>query len=68
MAGENHEFRISGNGVDKEPINVFTMDSQTGEVFVHRSVDREQYENTFHVSNRGIAPVSPTFLTVGEEI
>lgn len=59
---------MSGNGVDKEPMNVFTMDSHTGEVYVHRSVDREQYENPFKVSNRGTATVSPTFLTVGEEI
>lgn len=50
MAGTNHEFQISGNGVDEDPINVFTIDSHTGEVFVHRAVDREQYEKSFHVS------------------
>uniref|UniRef100_H2RUK1 Cadherin domain-containing protein n=1 Tax=Takifugu rubripes TaxID=31033 RepID=H2RUK1_TAKRU len=48
----NHEFHISGNGVDQDPINVFTINSHTGEVFAHRAVDREQYEKPFHVSKR----------------
>lgn len=45
-----HEFRISGHGVDEDPVNVFTINSQTGEVLAHRSLDREQYQQTFHVS------------------
>ncbi|XP_029689503.1 cadherin-like protein 26 isoform X2 [Takifugu rubripes] len=48
LAG-NHEFHISGNGVDQDPINVFTINSHTGEVFAHRAVDREQYEKPFHI-------------------
>lgn len=52
--GENVEFHISGHGVDEDPVNMFSIDSQTGEVLAHRSVDREQYEKTFHVSKLGI--------------
>lgn len=56
--GGNYELHISGHGVDEDPVNVFTMDPQTGEVYAHRSVDREQYENTFHVSKLGIGVFS----------
>ena len=49
MAGEDHEFRISGRGVDLEPVNLFSIDPDTGIVYVHHSVDREAYELPFHV-------------------
>ncbi|XP_060794624.1 cadherin-like protein 26 isoform X3 [Neoarius graeffei] len=41
----NHtlKFSISGQGVDKEPKGVFSIDENTGEVFIHKPIDREIY-------------------------
>ncbi|XP_042347606.1 cadherin-like protein 26 [Plectropomus leopardus] len=36
-------FRISGQGVEKDPKNVFSINENTGEIFVHRAVDYEKY-------------------------
>uniref|UniRef100_A0A3Q4BPL5 Cadherin domain-containing protein n=1 Tax=Mola mola TaxID=94237 RepID=A0A3Q4BPL5_MOLML len=49
MVGNDHEFRISGRGVNLEPVNLFSIDPDTGIVYVHRSVDRESYERPFHI-------------------
>ncbi|XP_072553524.1 cadherin-like protein 26 [Salminus brasiliensis] len=37
------KFSINGQGVDKEPMGVFTIDDLTGVVIVHKSIDREMY-------------------------
>lgn len=50
MTGKNHKFHISGDGVDVEPLNVFSIDPNTGFVSAQRPIDREQYEKPFHVS------------------
>ncbi|XP_060794646.1 cadherin-like protein 26 isoform X3 [Neoarius graeffei] len=41
----NHtlKFSISGHGVDEEPKGVFSIDENTGEVFIHKPIDREIY-------------------------
>ncbi|CAG04085.1 unnamed protein product, partial [Tetraodon nigroviridis] len=44
----NYEFRISGQGVDEEPINTITVNPETGEVSALRCIDREQYGQPFH--------------------
>lgn len=54
MTGENHEFRISGNGVDVEPVNVFSIDSELGTVYALQPIDRETYWKPFHVSKHKI--------------
>ncbi|KAM3617046.1 uncharacterized protein V6R79_001623 [Siganus canaliculatus] len=48
-SGDHHEFRISGMGVDVEPLNVFSIDPHTGLVYAHRSIDRELYPRPFHI-------------------
>ncbi|KAM6982493.1 cadherin-like protein 26 [Tautogolabrus adspersus] len=48
MTGD-HEFRISGMGVDKPPTGVFWIDKVTGEVFANRALDREMYPKPFHI-------------------
>lgn len=50
MTGQNHKFHISGNGVDLEPLNVFSINPNTGVVSAHRPIDRELHEKPFHVS------------------
>ncbi|KAM4614386.1 cadherin-13 [Discoglossus pictus] len=35
------KFRLTGKGVDKEPKGIFTINENTGEVLVTRSLDRE---------------------------
>lgn len=47
--GDNHRFHISGMGVTEEPLGIFTIDETTGDVRVHKPIDRETYE-IFHVS------------------
>ncbi|XP_068585826.1 cadherin-like protein 26 [Cebidichthys violaceus] len=37
-------YHISGMGVDEEPLGVFSIDENTGVVFAHKSVDREDFE------------------------
>lgn len=69
-SGTVHEFRLSGVGVDLEPLNVISIDPSTGVVYAHRSVDREKYEEPFHVSKYWITNPSDgkyilyRFLTV----
>ncbi|KAM4610325.1 cadherin-like protein 26 [Polymixia lowei] len=47
--GKNkHEFRISGMGVTKDPLGVFSIDKDTGMVYVHSAIDREKYPS-FHI-------------------
>lgn len=46
---QHHKFRIRGMGVTEEPFGVFSIDEQSGDVYVHRSVDREQF-SIFSVS------------------
>ncbi|KAG5838416.1 hypothetical protein ANANG_G00223480 [Anguilla anguilla] len=41
-------YSISGHGVDEDPLGVFTINSETGEVFAHKPVDREEYP-IFHI-------------------
>ena len=47
--GEEHYFKISGTGVNEEPMGVFTIDRKTGVVSVHKAIDRETHK-FFHVS------------------
>ncbi|XP_053338693.1 cadherin-like protein 26 [Clarias gariepinus] len=37
------KFRISGQGVTEDPKDLFTINENTGEIFVHRAIDREKY-------------------------
>ncbi|KAM9633597.1 desmocollin-1 isoform 1-T1 [Trichechus inunguis] len=37
-------YSISGPGVDKEPVNFFYIERDTGYIFCTRSIDREQYQ------------------------
>lgn len=43
------KFLIKGEGVTIEPFGLFTMDTVTGDVFIHRAVDRE-VKHVYHVS------------------
>ncbi|KAM9351476.1 cadherin-like protein 26 [Symphorus nematophorus] len=49
MTGNNHEFRISGMGVNIPPLNVFSIDATTGIVYAHRKIDREEFPKPFHI-------------------
>ncbi|XP_051736897.1 cadherin-like protein 26 [Ctenopharyngodon idella] len=42
------KFRITGDGVTKEPRDLFSIDENTGIVYVHRAIDRE-LNPIFHV-------------------
>ncbi|XP_073679074.1 cadherin-like protein 26 [Garra rufa] len=42
------KFHISGDGVTKEPIGLFSIDENSGIVYVHQPIDRERYP-IFHV-------------------
>lgn len=70
MTGQNHVFRISGNGVDLEPLKVFSINPNTGVVYAHRPIDRELHEKHFHVSKYWITNhfedkyISYRFLTI----
>ncbi|KAK1801610.1 hypothetical protein P4O66_022189 [Electrophorus voltai] len=39
----NHtlRFSISGQGVNEDPVGVFSINDRTGEVFIHKPIDRE---------------------------
>ncbi|XP_053338504.1 cadherin-like protein 26 [Clarias gariepinus] len=37
------KFRLSGQGVTEEPKGVFTIKQKTGEIFIHKPLDREAY-------------------------
>ncbi|ROL23488.1 Cadherin-like protein 26 [Anabarilius grahami] len=42
------KFRITGDGVTKEPLGLFSINENTGIVYVHRAIDRE-LNRMFHV-------------------
>ncbi|XP_030069625.1 desmocollin-1 [Microcaecilia unicolor] len=37
-------YSISGQGVDMPPVNLFYIKAETGEIFVTRTIDREEYQ------------------------
>ncbi|XP_042268836.1 cadherin-13 isoform X2 [Thunnus albacares] len=41
----NHIFRLTGPGADQDPKGLFTIDIDTGEVSVSRSLDREDFDS-----------------------
>ncbi|XP_070825168.1 cadherin-like protein 26 [Chaetodon trifascialis] len=49
MSGKDHEFRISGMGVDLEPKGVFYIDPDNGTVFARHKIDREIHDKPFHI-------------------
>ncbi|XP_072489484.1 cadherin-like protein 26 [Notamacropus eugenii] len=38
-------YIISGPGVNKHPIGLFSIDNRNGKVYVHRSIDREEIQS-----------------------
>ena len=48
---DNHVFRITGTGVTEKPLGVFSIDGTTGEVMVHKAINREEIA-FFHVRYR----------------
>ncbi|XP_052450211.1 cadherin-like protein 26 isoform X1 [Carassius gibelio] len=42
------KFRISGDGVTRDPVGLFSIDENTGTVSVHRAIDRE-INPIFHI-------------------
>ncbi|XP_014000947.1 cadherin-like protein 26 [Salmo salar] len=45
---KSHQFRLSGTGVNEEPVGVFSIDDNDGVVYVHKPIDRETYP-FFHI-------------------
>ncbi|XP_046895960.1 cadherin-like protein 26 isoform X2 [Hypomesus transpacificus] len=45
---DNHVFRITGTGVTEKPLGVFSIDGTTGEVMVHKAINREEIA-FFHI-------------------
>lgn len=41
----NHIFRLTGPGADQDPKGLFTIDMETGDVSVSRSLDREAIDS-----------------------
>ncbi|KAM3870096.1 cadherin-13 [Diretmus argenteus] len=41
----NHIFRLTGHGADQDPKGLFTIDIETGDVSVSRSLDREAIDS-----------------------
>lgn len=37
-------YSISGRGVDQEPLNLFFIEKDTGNLYCTRPVDREEYD------------------------
>ncbi|XP_057554078.1 desmocollin-1 isoform X2 [Hippopotamus amphibius kiboko] len=56
-------YSISGPGVDKEPVNLFFINKDTGDIFCTRSIDREQYQQfqviAYATTADGYAPEYP---------
>ncbi|XP_070766701.1 cadherin-like protein 26 [Enoplosus armatus] len=46
--GQSHIYRISGMGVTEEPLGVFSIDENSGSVYVHKAIDREKHQ-LFHI-------------------
>ncbi|XP_032459197.1 desmocollin-2-like isoform X3 [Phocoena sinus] len=61
-------YSISGPGVDKEPLNLFYVERDTGNLFCTRPVDREKYPSfelvAFATTKDGYTPESPLPLLI----
>ncbi|KAM6218760.1 desmocollin-1 isoform 2-T2 [Rhynchocyon petersi] len=61
-------YSISGPGVDKEPLNLFYIDRDTGDMFCTRSIDREQYQQFslygYATTADGYAPEYPLPIVI----
>ncbi|XP_075388992.1 desmocollin-1 [Tenrec ecaudatus] len=61
-------YSISGPGVDKEPLNLFYIDRDTGDMFCTRSIDREQYQQFslygYATTSDGYAPEYPLPIVI----
>ncbi|XP_048219192.1 desmocollin-1 isoform X4 [Perognathus longimembris pacificus] len=59
-------YSISGPGVDKEPLNLFYIEKDTGDIYCTRSIDREQYDQFmvygYATTVDGYAPDYPLLL------
>lgn len=64
-------YSIRGPGVDREPINLFYVERDTGNLFCTRPVDREQYESfeliAFATTPDGYTPELPLPLVIRVE-
>lgn len=49
MSGDNHLFKIRGDGVDREPVDTISIDPHNGIVYANRPIDREAYPKPFHI-------------------
>ncbi|XP_059974242.1 desmocollin-2 isoform X1 [Mesoplodon densirostris] len=61
-------YSISGPGVDKEPLNLFYVERDTGKLFCTRAVDREKYPSfelvAFATTQDGYTPEYPLPLLI----
>ncbi|XP_033291142.1 desmocollin-2 isoform X3 [Orcinus orca] len=61
-------YSISGPGVDKEPLNLFYVERDTGNLFCTRPVDREMYPSfelvAFATTKDGYTPEYPLTLLI----
>ncbi|XP_012512067.1 PREDICTED: desmocollin-2 isoform X1 [Propithecus coquereli] len=61
-------YSIKGPGVDKEPLNLFYVERDTGNLYCTRSVDREQYESfeivAFATTPDGYTPELPLPMVI----
>lgn len=61
-------YSIRGPGVDKEPLNLFYVERDTGNLFCTRPVDREEYESfelvAFATTPDGYTPEYPLTLVI----
>ncbi|CAO2593380.1 Dsc2 [Lemmus lemmus] len=64
-------YSIRGPGVDREPLNLFYVERDTGNLYCTRSVDREQYESfeltAFATTPDGYTPEYPLTLIIKVE-